>query len=74
MTKTAKNSRAFPRPNTANEAGWSQLGMSLRDYFAGQALIGILANQYRMDGDDQITNHAFILADKMLERSQNEKT
>ena len=36
------NPPAFPRPSTAN--GTRQDGMSLRDWFAGQALNGFLAD------------------------------
>jgi len=39
---------AYPRPNSIilfnNEIVWEQDGMTLLDYFAGQALAGIVAN------------------------------
>lgn len=33
---------AFPRPATPNTGALAQEGMSLRDYFAGQALVGLI--------------------------------
>ncbi len=55
---------------------WKQLhtetnqGMSLRDYFAGQALAGLLASvQWSNSGDgfgDHIAAHASNIADAML--------
>jgi hypothetical protein len=49
----AKDIHAFPRPAVFDEDGgifgegefrWGQPGMSLRDWFAGQALSGMLAS------------------------------
>lgn len=67
-----KNKMAFPRPNTTTAHGHRQLGMELREYFAGQALVGILANPDRIDGDDQIVNHAYHIADLMLKAGELE--
>jgi hypothetical protein len=42
-------------------------GMSLRDYFAGQALAGFCANQDCVKkGTDWMRDHAWIAADAML--------
>jgi hypothetical protein len=41
MADTISNPYAFPRQLDDNHYG--ELGMSLRDYFAGQALVGIYA-------------------------------
>lgn len=44
-------------------------GMSLRDWFAGQALAGILAHHQSTElGQDGIIDSAYELADAMLER------
>ena len=39
MTKKPDGGNAFPAENEANMNG--TMGMSLRDYFAGQALVGL---------------------------------
>jgi len=44
MDKNIESGQAFPSAGT--ESGWSVDGMSLRDYFAAQALIGLLANAH----------------------------
>ena len=52
----------------------SQEGMSLRDYFAGQALAGTAASQPWDDlpRDEVISRRAYTLADAMIaERSQS---
>ena len=41
--------RAFPRPKSKDGDGWDcdpQDGMTLCDYFAGQALVGLLGNHH----------------------------
>lgn len=57
---------AFPHPNGANDATVqvSYLGMSLRDWFAGNAL----ANQYAQhEGDpNKVAEWAFHIADAMI--------
>ncbi len=44
----------------------SQVGMSLRDYFAGQALAGIMAGSVRGHLTAYYAKDAYDLADKML--------
>ena len=68
---------AFPRPHseTGNYAHTSpqaaQGGMTLRDYFAGQALAGMLADGVPTTGTAEAqlfwARHAYSLADAMLE-------
>jgi len=52
----------------------SNAGMSLRDWFAGQAMVGILANDSEPSPEKvgSIAQQAYILADAML--SQREKS
>jgi hypothetical protein len=52
----------------------SNAGMSLRDWFAGQAMVGILANDSDPSPEQvpHIVASAYILADAML--SQREKS
>lgn len=41
-------------------------GMSLRDWFAGQAMIGLLANQTNKETNDAMACIAYDMADQML--------
>ena len=54
---------AYPRTKGVNE-DWSNDGMSLRDYFAGQALPALLL---RSNLDELVAAKAYEHADKMLE-------
>mgnify|MGYP001575500800 CR=1 FL=1 len=68
--------RAFPRPygNTghSNEPSWStdEVGMSLRDWFAGQALAGYLAlhggDNDGVPGPNMAARRAYAYAAAML--------
>lgn len=64
------NQRAFPSP--INDLAYSQPGMTLRDYFAGQALTGIIANRtWPLGGTyDEDACEAYILADAMIEERE----
>ena len=60
--------QAFP---IFNERGISYFGMSLRDYFAGQALMGLCAA--RAEGKHYlVAGWAYKLADAMLEEKEKE--
>lgn len=69
----------FSRPNPNYDGNWDKRvtleGASLRDWFAGQALVGLLANPKA--NEEWITNHAaksaYNLADAMLEISRPKK-
>ena len=57
---------AFPRSYTAD----GHNGMTQRDYFAGQALGGLLSGQYRETGQynfSSLPKEAYAIADAMLE-------
>jgi hypothetical protein len=58
-------------PTNSEKMGVSTTGMTLRQYFAGQALSGLLA-KYGIDNQDhfmeQIAIDAYDMADKMIER------
>ena len=74
---------AFPVPNDVREiddgTGTIQAGMTLRDWFAGQALVGILSNhEFLLYIDkrkpvvptiDIATDNAYAIADSMLKAS-----
>ena len=63
---------AFPNPALANEGfspSYDMSGMTLRDWFAGQALAGLLAGQYRGLSSanlSEVPNEAFAIADAMI--------
>ena len=60
---------AFPADETANQN--DTMGMSLRDYFAGQAMIGIMSTSGAFDRADRrldmVANKSYELADAMIE-------
>lgn len=57
---------AFPIVNSVG--AFRHAGMSLRDYFAGQALMGALANQRLATKDAmELTRNSYLAADAMLE-------
>ena len=64
---------AFPMAIPANCQGWED-GMTLRDYFAGQALIGIITHPDGFAGKwKKAAEHAYEAADAMIEaREQSE--
>lgn len=68
---------AFPIPDvvTASEQLWESgaPGMSLRDWFAGQALAGLLAKTVTNCPDAPVAIRAYGLADAMLRaRGENQ--
>jgi hypothetical protein len=66
MIKNNDGGPAFPVPNDANTNG--QAGMSLRDWFAGQALAGLIA---RCNMPNEVyTRMAYSLADTMLQQRE----
>jgi hypothetical protein len=67
---------AFPRPHSHMMAP-SQTGMTLRQHYAGQAMMGVIGDGHTMwDSSmfqcdtDQIADFAFRMADSMIERSK----
>lgn len=61
-----ENPSAFPVPNDANVNG--QEGMTLRDWFAGQALSGMLSDGEMTENGGALflPDLAYAFADKML--------
>lgn len=69
MSDKLENPRAFPMPvNSVGDAGYE--GMTLRDYFAAQALGGILAH-HGGDVGGWICDKAYEVADVMLKVRQS---
>ena len=73
-TKIDDGGPAFPRPLQEDPHGnyvGGDAGMTLRDYFAGQAMISIISQNgsnpyYRKDTAADYAEHAFAFADAML--------
>ena len=69
MNATKDGGPAFPTPDTHHPDGQIQYGtngMSLRDWFAGQALAGLLACPDVSGGWESISKSAYTYADAML--------
>ena len=64
MSKINDGGAAFPCPATENHSG--QGGMTLRDYFAGQALLALAKENQTEFGVDEITRLCGRYADSML--------
>lgn len=66
----------LPPPNPASHVGSGVMtgyavtyGMSLRDYFAAQALVGLIASNDEGAGDriEEVPSYAYQIADAMIE-------
>ena len=68
MDQTNNGGPAFPVPRDAPVDG-----MSLRDYFAGQALAGMLACSYMNSSKADLSREAYRFADRMLAERQKER-
>ena len=58
---------AAPNPNYTDDACLGQRGMTLRDYFAGKALAGLLADKTIEGPAKSYARSAYEVADAMLE-------
>ena len=71
MSKIDDGGPAFPM---ATVDGWFQIGMTLRQWFAGQALAGICVNdeywrlneEYRGKSASELAHRAYQVADAMI--------
>ena len=66
---TPENPPAFPRAGSGTRVSIENDGMTLRDWFASQALIGLLSSKY--DGGN-VTGMAYRIADNMLRAREAE--
>ena len=67
------NTPAFPSTwdSTNNPSSITEAGMSLRDYFAAQAITGLLTNEYTYHrGDENLAEKAYKVADAMLKQRE----
>ena len=67
MDKPNDGGPAFPSDR------FSELGMSLRDYFAGQALASMDTDGYTVAGLLHLTKRAYDIADAMLAEREKER-
>ena len=70
MTQTNNGGPAFPIACCDRVL---RHGMSLRDYFAGQALAGMLADTSRSGSVEHYVDDAYSIADAMLAERQKER-
>lgn len=70
MSATKNDIAAFPNTGAGDGTLYPELGMSLRDYFAGQALAGLLSSGpssfSRFEGRGDIASATYLMADAML--------
>ena len=64
---------AFPTLFIEPKYGSGYKGMTLRDYFAGQALAGIMAGNYTSNSLEWVQREAYALADAMLAAREGAK-
>ena len=68
---------AFPGPSDYNQDGtpvWGgATGMTLRDWFAGQALVGMMANPEVIVSEEDVARIVYRYADAVLEERRAKK-
>ena len=75
MSKQNNGGSAFPysiREEGSEYTSESSKGMTIKDYFAGQAIIGIIANSDGLKYTDSMANAAYEIADSMLKERQKQ--
>ena len=70
MSQTNNGGPAFP---STDAKGFVSDGMSLRDYFAGQALAGMIACANTGGGGKYFAEYAYKYADAMLAERKKQK-
>lgn len=68
MSGTGDGGPAFPRPDVASEDHWQEgsSGMMLLDWFAGQALVGLLSDPNIRDDASRFAEAAYEQAAAMI--------
>ena len=66
MTQKPNGGPAYP--NALGPDDYGQKGMTLRDYFAGQALAGYLSGKLVEEGNaiEDVASHCYMTADAMI--------
>ena len=72
MTDRKDGGPAFPRP-TASAFEQPNDGMSLRDWFAGRALTGLLMQDKQLKCFDEMATWAYQAADAMLAEREKDR-
>ena len=82
MTKIDDGGPAFPNPMNRDDRGtafpqeYGYGGMSLRDWFAGQAMVGILArgwDAYQSGSPETLAADCYAMSDAMLAAREEEQ-
>lgn len=66
MDKINDGGSAFPEFKRAGAVAKSEGGMSLRDYFAANAVAGLLASSAEYESPSEPAEEAYLIADAML--------
>lgn len=71
MSEKDSGGAAFPHEYTYDGMPWTHEGMTMRDYFAAQALVGLLSAGVGQNDEHKVSEACFRVADAMLaERSK----
>ena len=74
MSKVNDGGWAFPWPEPTGTEVRQFPGMTLRDWFAGQALVGlVISDPSGMKGDEKLAQWAFMLADALIAEREKGK-
>lgn len=71
MSKPNQGGQAFPTQNEIfpnGEIEYGETGMSLRDYFAGQLIVGEMPTSH--GGVERLAERAYKIADEMIKRRE----
>jgi hypothetical protein len=64
--------KAFPYQIDNGATVRGEYGMDLRDYFAAKAMQGMMADHTRDNYPEEIAEHAYVIADKMIKAREIE--
>ena len=62
---------AFPSEVVTTNDGWLHSGMTLRDYFAAKALVGLLSTNGSLARATDLARVCYQLSDEMLKAREN---
>ena len=61
-----------PEPAFPSNPMWGRTGMTLRDWFAGMALQGLIGSPRKLSPSETISGRAYELADAMIKEREVE--
>jgi hypothetical protein len=77
MSDTNDGGSAFPCINPKHDGNWNKepiiQGMTLRDWFAGQALAGLMASNFNEESAKTLALLSYEQADEMINERTNKK-